>query len=138
MNAKQHSKKSSGSKNDTPFLEWLIGGIGVALLVTCVAFLIYEGATNGEEPGPVIATVLEVHHAGDIHVVTFKIRNGGTQTLSNLHVEAQLRDGNRDIERASTVIDYLPGHSSQEGGFYFKHDPRGLRVDIQPGGYQKP
>lgn len=125
-------------KDDTPFLEWLIGSIGVVLLVACVTFLVYEGINNGEEPGPVVATVIDVFSAGDSHGVTFEIRNGGTQTLSNLHVEARLFDGKKEIERTSTEIDYLPGRSSQKGGFYFKHDPRGLKVEIQAGGYQKP
>jgi uncharacterized protein (TIGR02588 family) len=127
------------SRNDeTPFLEWLFGGVGLMLLLASVVFLVYEGLTNGEEPGPVTTTVVEVINAGDSHVVTYKIRNGGSQTLSNLHVTARLFDGDREIESATTAIDYLPGRSAQEGGFYFKTDPRGLRVEIQPGGYQKP
>jgi uncharacterized protein (TIGR02588 family) len=137
---KTHPKDGEPHKrtNETPFLEWLLGGVGVMLVIACVAFLVYEGMTDREEPGPVTATVVEATSAGDSHVVTFNIRNGGSQTLSNLHVTARLFDGEREVESVTTEIDYLPGRSSQEGGFYFKSDPRGLRVEIQPGGYQKP
>jgi uncharacterized protein (TIGR02588 family) len=136
--ANRKDSKPRQRTDETPVLEWLLGGVGVMLLAACVAFLVYEGVTDGEEPGPITATVVELISAGNSHVVTFNIRNGGTQTLSNLHMTARLFDGEREIESATTEIDYLPGRSSQAGGFYFKTDPRGLRVEIQPGGYQKP
>lgn len=135
-----NAKQSNTRKRDerTPFIEWLIGGIGVVLLVACVAFLIYEGVANGEAPGPITSVVTEIVDAGDRHVVVFEIDNGGSQTLSNLHITAHLLDGDREVESARTMIDYLPGHSSQRGGFYFEHDPRKLRVEIRAEGYQKP
>lgn len=134
------AKRSSTRKNeaDTPFIEWLIGGIGLMLLLACLAFLVYEGVTNGEKPGPITASVVDVIDTGERHVVMFKIENGGSQTLSNLHVAARLLDGEREVESARTTIDYLPGGSSQQGGFYFEHDPRTLRVEIRAEGYQKP
>jgi uncharacterized protein (TIGR02588 family) len=136
--AKDNRSSSRKDAARTPFIEWLIGGIGVALFVACVAFLVYEGLVNGEEPGPITASVIDVIEVGDGHVLTFKINNGGTQTLSNLQVSARLLEGEREIESATTMIDYLPGRSSQEGGFYFEHDPRTLTVEIRPEGYQKP
>lgn len=136
--ANTHAKDSHKNGTETPFLEWLIGGIGVVLLVSCVAFLVYQGLVNGERPGPVSASVLEILDVGDRHVVTFKIGNEGTQTLSNLQISAHLLDGEREVESARTTIDYLPGNSSQEGGFYFEHDPRALKIEIRPEGYQKP
>lgn len=122
----------------TPIIEWVLGTIGVALFIGCVAFLIYEGIVNGEKPGQVTASAIEITEAGDRHIVTFSIHNSGTQTLSNLQVTARLLDGEREVETATTTIDYLPGRSSQEGGFYFKRDPRTLKLEIGPEGYQKP
>lgn len=138
--AATQAKRSNARKRDerTPFIEWLIGSIGVALLVACVAFLVYEGINNGEAPGPITPVVTDIVDAGDRHVVVFEIDNGGSQTLSNLHITARLLDGDREVESARTTIDYLPGHSSQSGGFYFEHDPRTLRVEIRAEGYQKP
>ena len=121
-----------------PALEWILGGIGVVLFVACVVFLIYEGIRREEQPGGITASVLDVRQAGEQHVVTFKLQNGGSQTLSNLLVSGRLLDGEREIERVSTTIDYLPGRSAQEGGFYFEHDPTALKLEIVPEGYQKP
>lgn len=133
-------KRSSArqAETDTAVIEWVIGGIGVVLLLSCIVFLAYEGWRDGEEPGPITSSVLDIVDAGDHHIVTFEIANGGSQTLSNLHVSAHLLDGEREVESARTMIDHLPGHSSHEGGFYFEHDPRALRVEIRPEGYQKP
>jgi uncharacterized protein (TIGR02588 family) len=125
-------------KAKTPFLEWLLGGVGVVLLLSCITFLIYEGITSDEQPGAITASVKEILSAGDAYVVTFELHNAGSQTLSNVHLTARLTDGEREIERVQTVIDYLPGRSQQEGGFYFKHDPKNLDVEITPEGYQKP
>jgi uncharacterized protein (TIGR02588 family) len=135
-----HEKRPHACKRDaeTPLLEWLIGGIGVALLVSCVAFLVYQGLTDAERPGPITSIVTDVIAAGDRHVVRFEIRNGGSQTLSNLHLSAHLLEDGREIESARMVIDYLPGHSSREGGFYFRRDPRSFTVEIRPEGYQRP
>lgn len=134
-----HSDKANARKQKrTPFLEWLLGGIGVLLLVSCVAFLVYEGLRGDEEPGVVLASIKEVVHLSDMHIVTFDVRNDGTQTLSNLQLTARVLDGTREIEQVTTTIDYLPGRSHQEGGFYLRHDPRRYSVEITPEGYQNP
>ena len=122
----------------TPFLERVIGGIGVVLLVACVAFLVYEGLHGDERPGQVSAIVTDIAPAGDMYVVTFELDNAATQTLSNVSVTARLGDGDRELETAQTTIDYLPGHSRQGGGFYFKNDPRKYELEIRPEGYQEP
>ena len=135
---KEKRSPARKAEADTALIEWVFGGIGVVLLLSCIAFLAYEGFNNGEEPGPITSSVIDIVAAGDHHIVTFEIANGGSQTLSNLHVSARLLDGEREVESARTMIDYLPGRSSHEGGFYFEHDPRALRIEIRPEGYQKP
>jgi uncharacterized protein (TIGR02588 family) len=129
---------SKQNQQPTPFLERLLGGVGVVLLAACVAFLVYEGMNGDERPGSVSATVTDIAPAGDMYVVTFQLDNAGSQTLSNVSVTARLGDGNRDLETAQTTIDFLPGHSRQTGGFYFKNDPRKHELEIRPEGYQEP
>lgn len=121
-----------------PLLERLLGGIGVLLLTACVVFLVHEGINGDERPGQIAAAVTDIVPAGDMHVVTFELRNGGSQTLSNVRVTARLSDDDRELERVETAIDYLPGHSRQGGGFYFKNDPRKHTLEIRPEGYQEP
>jgi uncharacterized protein (TIGR02588 family) len=138
--ASTQAKRSSSHETNagTPLIEWVLGGIGVVLLVACIAFLIYEGVTDGEHPGAITASVVDVRPAGDQHVVTFRIHNSGSQTLSNLRVSGHLLDGEREVERAIAVLDYVPGRSTGEGGFYFRRDPREWRIEIQPEGFETP
>jgi uncharacterized protein (TIGR02588 family) len=133
-------RKPAESRNaDTPFLEWLLGGIGVVLVAACVGFLIYEGVKNGEEqPGAISASVKDIAGVDGAYIVTFELHNAGTQTLSNFHVTARLIEGDREVEQVQAVLDYLPGRSHQEGGFYFKNDPHQFRLEITPEGFQKP
>ena len=130
--------KQADPKTQTPLLERVLGGIGLVLLIACVAFLVREGLSSDEHPGKLDATVKEILATADGHIVTFTLLNNGSQTLSNLRVSARLMSGEREVERADTVIDYLPGRSSQEGGFYLREDPRRYRLEIRPEGYQKP
>ena len=132
------TKTKHHPRSKTPLLEWVLGGIGVLLLVACLAFLVYEGMSGRESPGAITTSVKGIVSTNGTHIVTFELRNDGTQTLSNVHVTARLRHDGREIERAQTVIDYLPGQSKQEGGFYFRNDPRTHELDIAPEGYQKP
>jgi uncharacterized protein (TIGR02588 family) len=130
--------KSSPRNAPTPLLEWVLGGIGVVLVIACVGFLVYQGMNGDERPGKIVATVTDIVSAEDEHIVMFELRNGGSQTLSNVRVTGRLTEGDEELERAQTIIDYLPGHSRQGGGFYFKNDPRAHLVEIRAEGYQEP
>jgi uncharacterized protein (TIGR02588 family) len=137
----QDNKSSESRKQArTPILEWVLGGIGAVLIFGCLAYLIHEGIREGgEAPGALTATVLEIIPVGSAYLVTFDLQNSGSQTLSNLQVSARLFDATqREVDRATTTLDYLPGRSSQRGGFYFHRDPRQFTLVIRPEGYQIP
>lgn len=139
MTDSKTKRAAHGPHPETPILEWLLGGIGCALVIACIAFLVYQGLNDGDRPGRLVPTVLSIATTGDGYVVRFAIHNSGSQTLANLHVRARLLDSDRrEVERATAVFDYLAGHSSQQGGFYFEHDPRRLELEIRGKGYQKP
>jgi uncharacterized protein (TIGR02588 family) len=123
---------------DTPRLEWLLGVVGLALLVAGVGYLAWQGLTSSSKPGALVVTVLDIHSVGDAHVVKFSVRNEGSENLSQLHLSARLSDGNREIEAAQAFIDYLPARSEQRGGVYLRNDPRRYTLRIDPAGYMEP
>ena len=131
-------KRSAVRKGATPALEWLLGGIGAAMLFVGVVFLVRDGLSSSDRPGPVEATVIEGVRAGAASNVRFELHNAGDETLSNLRVTARLAEGDREIETASTVVDYLPARSTQRGGFFLRHDPERYDLEIAPEGYQTP
>lgn len=124
--------------SDTPRLEWLLGMLGLALIVAAVCYLTYQGLTHPSKPGAVVVTVLDIHPVGDAHVVKFSVRNEGSENLSQLHLTARLSDGDKEIESAQAFIDYLPARSEQRGGVYLRHDPRRFTLRIDPAGYMEP
>ena len=124
--------------SDTPRLEWLLGILGLALLVTAVAYLTYQGLENPSAPGAIVVSVLDVRAVNGGHVVKFSVRNDGDENLSHLHLTARLSDGDREIESAEVFIDYLPAHSEQRGGVYLRHDPSRHDLRIDPAGYMEP
>lgn len=131
-------KSTHSHQAHTPLLEWLLGGIGVLLVAACVGFLVHEGMSGDGRPGEITARVTDIVSTDTTHIVMFELRNGGSQTLSNVHITGRVIDGEKELERAQATIDYLPGHSRQAGGFYFKNDPRAYKIQIWPEGYQRP
>jgi uncharacterized protein (TIGR02588 family) len=131
-------KRTRAKKSATPALEWLLGGLGAAMLFSGVAFLVHQGLTSNGHPGAIVVKMIDVSPAGDAFVVRYEMHNSGDDTLSNLRVTARLRDGEKEIESSSTIIDYLPARSTQEGGFYLRRDPRLHTLEIAPEGYQSP
>ena len=132
------SKRGAARKGATHALEWLLGGVGAVMLFVGVVYLIRDGLSRSDRPGAVEAKVTDVVRAGDAFVVRFELHNAGDETLSNLHVTARLIEGDREIETASAVVDYLPARSTQRGGFYLRHDPERYELEIGPEGYQTP
>lgn len=124
--------------SDTPRLEWILGTLGLALLVAAVSYLTYQGLRNPSKPGAVVVTVLDIQPVGEAHVVKFSVRNEGRENLSHLHLTARLSNGDREIESADAFIDYLPARSEQRGGVYLKNDPREHTLRIDPAGYMEP
>jgi uncharacterized protein (TIGR02588 family) len=131
-------KRAQARKNSTPALEWLLGGLGAAALCAGIAFLVHEGVNRNGVPGAIQVRMIDVSVAGDAFVVRYEMHNSGDETLSNLRMTARLTEGEQEIETASTIIDYLPSRSTQEGGFYLRHDPRLYTLEIGPEGYQSP
>ena len=134
----ERKQKTGPRKRGTPLLEWLLGVAGMLLLAAGFTFLIHEGVTGDDRPGEITATVKNIVEAADMYVVTYTLSNAGSETVSNLRVSARLLDGEQEIETAHALIDYVPGHSRREGGFYFHNDPRRYTLDIRPEGYQAP
>ncbi|HLS81700.1 MAG TPA: hypothetical protein VK025_09890 [Steroidobacter sp.] len=138
LGAPNRLRRSDPRAAGTPRLEWALGAFGALLLACAASFLVHEALTADDRPGAVTASVMGIHEVDGGYLVTFVLRNLGDATLSELHVSARLMDGDEEVERAQTVIDYLPGGSTREGGFYLRSDPRDGALDIRPEGYVIP
>lgn len=133
------ARETRGSQaSDTPRLEWLLGALGALLLTGAVSYLVHHGLTRDDGPGAIRANVLDIRAAGDAYVVRFTAQNEGDETLAQLHLTGRLMKDGKETETARATIDYLPGRSSKEAGFYFRNDPRRYELQIRPEGFATP
>lgn len=140
--AQKNAKKMEGAakpvQEATPALEWILGALGGLLLLASLAFLINRAVSGADEPGAVTIVADQITQTGEAWLVQFTVHNAGTQTLAELHVSARVFDGTSEIDNAQAVIDYLPGRSKRQGGFYLRNDPGAYRLELAPEGFQKP
>ena len=122
---------------DTPLLEWVLGLIGLAILIAAVVFLLLRGS-EAETHGDVALAVDRVLKLQRGHLVRFSASNEGSESLADVHVSAKLLAGDRVMEEAEMTFDYLPGRSIRRGGFYFQSDPEAHRIELVVHGFQDP
>ena len=138
MNPRASTHHGRKTRDVTPIAEWMAGLLGAGLFLAGLSFLVAEGLQGEDRPGAIAAYVSEILPAGDGYLVRYKAHNRGSRTVADLHVSARLYDGAEEIDRSDAVLDYVPGDSTREGGFYLREDPQRYRLEIRPEGYQEP
>jgi uncharacterized protein (TIGR02588 family) len=138
------NKRSRGSTRDSAAsrhrVEWIVGSIGLVIVLGVVVFLVVQWLQVTFNPLPLSFSfrVISIDRAGDRHVVKFKVLNQGTSTVAALLVEGSLVQGGKVIETSEANFDYVPSRSEREGGLLFANDPRAFRLTLQPKGYSLP
>lgn len=122
--------------DQTPTLEWIVGGIGALLFMTIIAVLL-NNAFSGDTPPKLRTEVERIDPTGETFTVAFTAFNDGDTTAANVQFTATLQIGAREETRQVT-FDYLPPHSSFNGGFVFADDPRQGTLRIEAEGYLDP
>jgi uncharacterized protein (TIGR02588 family) len=130
--------KESAARNGPPLWERIVALFGALLIVSLLAYLLYE-ATFGDDSLPNIEVRVEnVQRNGNDHVVAFAARNRGGKTAAEVLVRGELvRDG-VVIETREAVLAYVPTHSVRRGGLFFRNDPATGELQIVAAGYVDP
>lgn len=116
-----------------PRAEWVVAGIGLVLLCSCMAFLLYK-AFLVEDTVPRISFRVEsiIPQDGGALVLA-EVANAGGETVTGLHIV-----GRAGKEEHEAVIDFLPARSARKFGMFFSAIPDETSLQFVPGGYQKP
>jgi uncharacterized protein (TIGR02588 family) len=122
----------------TPLLEWIVGGLGAALVGGTIAFLVYHALARDQTPPDirvVAERVLDLQHG---YLVQFRAFNQGNSAAAEVGIEGELAGRDGDTEVSDVVLDYLPPHSDREGGLVFSRDPRTGQLSLRAKGHARP
>jgi uncharacterized protein (TIGR02588 family) len=133
------TKKAVPARVEKNWLEWLVFGVGLALVASTLAFLLYDGATQPDTPPEVEVTLGEPRPGGRGFLVPVTLFNRGGQTAEGVTVEVVLEGaGAPEPERGEFTVAFLPRRSRREGWVVFTSDPRAGRLKARALGYEKP
>ena len=119
------------------WVEWVTGLVS-AVIVPVVMFWIAKGAFKDQETSPDLTpTVVITEQRSNGFQVSFEVSNVASETASQVIVNGEIRDRYDVIERASTVLDYVPGRSKARSGLIFRNDPRG-RIILYVSAFNEP
>jgi uncharacterized protein (TIGR02588 family) len=141
--ASQKRERSDGGRPaqhaEPSIWEWVAAGIGGALVVAALGFMVYEAATLTAHPTPRLAIRIDTvvaYPAG--YIVEFRAINAGDATAASVLVQGELRSDTGVVERSEAMVDFVPARSWRQAGRVFKNDPRGYRMDVRPVGFDRP
>jgi len=121
-----------------PFWEWVAAGVGLLLVLASIGVLAYHAWTGQSAlPRPQVQVVtIEQQPAG--WLVAVRVHNRAPATAAALRLTGRLRQGSEVVEESKLELQYLPGGSSREGGFFFLRDPRLHRLEWSFESYEQP
>lgn len=133
--------KKAGGRVEKNWLEWLVFGVGLALVAATLSYLVYEGATKADGPPDISVQLGEAREGGSGQgfVVPVTVHNRGGQTAEGVTIEVVLEGGGAaEPERAEFSLAFLPRGGRREGWVVFTRDPRAGRLKARALGYEQP
>ena len=132
------TKKARG-KVEKNWLEWVVFGVGLLLVVSTLGYLVYDGATAADTPPDIEVRAGEPRPGGAGFLVPVTVVNRGGQTAEGVSVEVVLEaHGAPEPERGEFTLAFLPRGGTREGWVSFRSDPRAGRLTARAHGYEKP
>ena len=130
--------QTAEAEQQVPWLEWVASGVGL-LLVLGIFGVIGWQAFNGATVPPVIT--VEVENVAPVeggHRVLFRARNRAGEAAAQVEIEGTVSTAGLDPETSRVVLDYILGHSEQQGGLFFSRDPRSGALSLRATGFADP
>jgi uncharacterized protein (TIGR02588 family) len=135
---KQGGNETGKVAPQVPWLEWVASGIGLVLVLGVFGVIGWQ-LFNGATVPPVIT--VEVENVAPVeggHRVLFRARNRAGEAAAQVEIEGTVSTAGSDPETSRVVLDYIPGHSEQQGGLFFSRDPRSGALTLRATGFADP
>jgi len=131
--------KGARKRVEKNWLEWVVFGVGLVLVVSTLAYLVYDGATSADAPPDIEVRLGEPQRGGPGFLVPVTVVNRGGETAGGVTVEVVLEGaGSPEPERGEFTLAFLPRRSTREGWVSFRSDPRTGKLTARALGYEKP
>jgi uncharacterized protein (TIGR02588 family) len=127
-----------GGPAKTPMLEWLAALIGVIVVATTIAYLLFDAASRGDTPPDIMVRVDEVVPLAEQYLVKFEIYNQGGDAAASLNLEGVLLENGELVETSSATVAYAPADSVRTGGMFFTRNPNEFEIELRATGYEDP
>lgn len=138
MSEHDHPMTTEHSQEDPPILEWILGSIGLLLVIFLVSYLVYAAVTKSDGPPSIMVDVKSIEAVGDGYLVQIEASNDGGQTGADVTIVGILLQNGEPIESSTTTITYVPSHGVRTAGLYFTEDPTLYALDLRATGYELP
>jgi uncharacterized protein (TIGR02588 family) len=129
-------------KLEKNWVEWVVFAAGLALVLSVLSYLVYEGATMGDDPPSIEVRLGAPEPRAHNFIVPVTVTNHGDETAEGITVEVLLETGGGDAggepARGELSIAFLPRRATREGFVTFQQDPRAARLTARVLGYEKP
>jgi uncharacterized protein (TIGR02588 family) len=120
------------------WLEWMVFAVGLVLVGATLGYLIYTGATMGNEPPDLEVRLGTPEQRAHNFIVPVTVINHGDKTAEGIHVEVLLEMNGAEQARGELDIPFLPRHATREGWVTFEQDPRAAQLKARVLGYEEP
>ena len=138
QHARPDERSGKGVERAIPPLEWIASGVGLLLTVGVFASIGWEALTQVRGSPVVTVEVKDVAAVEGGFRVDFRARNKAGATAAQVEIEGSLSTNEGGVEKSRAVLDYIPGHSHQDGGLFFTRDPRSNSLALRPLGFSRP
>jgi uncharacterized protein (TIGR02588 family) len=131
-------RPAGAARRPIPVTEWIVAGIGAALVAVTIGYLVWLATTRDATPPDLRVVAHRVLALPGGWLVEFRASNQGTEPAAQVVVEGELRGPGDTSETSEATVDYLPARSTREGGLLFSRDPRRGELRLRAKSYVQP
>ena len=119
-------------------LEWTVFIASSIVVLAVLGYLATKAWTEKKTPPELRIETGTMIASNGSYRVPLLVRNTGGATAESVVIEAVLRRGEEEVERAELELSFVPRRSEREGLVTFRHDPRCCAIVTRAVSYEEP
>ena len=135
----EKTAESRQSGTARPAVEWITGALSCLMVVTLIAFLLFQALFRDARPPDLSVVVEGVERTENSTMVWIAVANGGDDTAAAVTVQATRKGASDPGAQREIEFDYVAGHAVRRGAFVFPDaEIRPDDLDVEIGGFVEP